>query len=100
MLEVGLLSGVADLVEIIFNFPSHRFTEEMDIILSPSFFVQFGCSGIVFCSSTYLLSTVSTGIGLCFPRVHAFKWPVSFDLADHFDGRFHQIHRRHALFDG
>lgn len=34
------------------------FASQMDEIVSPSFFVQFGASGLVFCSSMYLMSMV------------------------------------------
>lgn len=44
------------------NFVRHyRFAETMNTILSPSFFFQFGVSGLVFCSTVYMLSEVNSG---------------------------------------
>lgn len=36
-----------------------RFAKVMNIFLSPSFFIQFGSTGLVLCSTVFLLSTVN-----------------------------------------
>lgn len=50
---------------------SKSFAEEMYKVLSPSFFVQFGISGMVLCSSVYLLTVVEWMMA---DIVAQFKW--------------------------
>lgn len=62
-----LIIALADVIKSMHEFLSSiaiRLFETMNVILSPSFFVQFGSSALVLCSAAYMLSVVST-IELC-----------------------------------
>lgn len=95
LFEVSWLVGtLRPQQNVLYSF--HSLVSTMKKIVSPSFFVQFGASGLVFCSSVYVVSVVIMTIS---HRIQLIAIIAIFhSLADRSYGETDEIHHSHVLF--